>query len=60
MFGFLEDLANAAVGVVIQTPVAIVADVLTLGGALNDRDDTYTGEAIGKVVDNLNNAVRPK
>jgi hypothetical protein len=60
MFGMLESLAKAAVGVVIQMPVALVADVITLGGALNDRDEMYTEVALGKVIDNLNDAVELK
>lgn len=32
MFGLLENLVKATVGVVIETPIALAADVLTLGG----------------------------
>lgn len=43
MLGILEDLTKAVVGVVVETPVAIAADVVTLGGALTDREETHTG-----------------
>lgn len=50
MFG---NLLKAVVGVVVETPVALVADVVTLGGALNDKDRPYTAEAIRKIVRNI-------
>jgi len=46
MFGMLGDLAKAAVGVVIETPIAVVADVVTMGGALTDKDQPYTATAL--------------
>lgn len=58
MFGMLESLAKAAVGVVV-TPVAAVADVITLGGALTDRETPYTAEAVSAVYQNLEDAVKP-
>lgn len=54
----LGGLLKAAVGILIETPVAIAADVVTLGGALTDRDTPYTAEAIGKVVSNVQNATK--
>lgn len=58
MFGMLESLAKAAVAVV-TVPVAIVADVVTMGGALTDKDQPYTADAVGDLVDNLKDATRP-
>ena len=58
MFGMLESLAKAALGVV-TVPVAAVADVVTLGGALTDKDNPYTAEAVSDVVQNLEDAARP-
>jgi hypothetical protein len=58
MFGMLESLTKAAVGVVV-TPVALVADVVTLGGSLTDKDRPYTAEAVSDVVQNLKDATRP-
>ena len=56
MFG---NLLKAVVGVVVA-PVAMVADVVTLGGTLTDRNETYTGEALGNILDNLDKALDPK
>ena len=58
MFGMFEDLVKAAVAVV-ATPVAVVADVVTLGGSLTDRDKPYTAEQVSNVVKNLENAAKP-
>lgn len=55
----LESLAKAATAVV-TVPVGVVADVITLGGALTDKDRPYTAEAIGGLVDNLKDASRPR
>jgi hypothetical protein len=54
MFG---ELFKAVVGVV-TVPVAVVADVVTLGGTLTDKrsDSTYTGDTLSKVWDNLEKA----
>jgi hypothetical protein len=59
MFGFLEDVVKAATAVV-TVPVGIVADVVTLGGALTDKQDTYTGEALSDFIANLGNAAKPR
>jgi hypothetical protein len=58
MFGMLESLAKAAVSVV-TVPVAVVADVVTLGGSLTDKDKPYTAEAVSDLVKNLENATDP-
>ena len=58
MFGILEDLAKATVGLVIETPIAVVADVVTMGGALTDKDQPYTATALEKVVKNVENATK--
>jgi hypothetical protein len=59
MFGMLESLAKAAVAVV-TVPVAIVADAVTLGGSLTDKEQPYTADAVGDLVDNLKDATRPE
>ena len=59
MFGMLEDLAKAAVGVV-KLPLDVAADALTLGGALTDKDKPYTAEGVSDVMQNLKNAATPK
>ena len=58
MFGMLESLTKAALGVV-TVPVAVVADVVTLGGVLTDKPEPYTAEAVNDVVKNLKNAANP-
>lgn len=50
MFG---DLFKAVVGVVVETPIALVADAVTLGGALSDKDKPYTVEVLEKMVKNV-------
>jgi len=58
MFGILNSLAKAAVNVV-SVPVAVVADVATLGGALTDKDKPYTVNELEKFFDNLTDAGKP-
>lgn len=58
MFGMIESLAKAAVAVV-TVPVAVVADVVTLGGSLNDKDQPYTADAVSDLFENLKNATKP-
>lgn len=58
MFDILESLAKATVGVVVKTPIAVVADVITLGGTLSDQDKPYTAEVLEEVMDNINDATR--
>jgi hypothetical protein len=45
---------------VIETPLAIAADVVTMGGALTDKDEPYTATALKKVVKNVENATDPE
>lgn len=59
MFGLIEGLAKAAMGVV-TIPVAVVADAVTLGGSLNDKQSPYTADAVADVVKNLQNATNPE
>lgn len=58
MFGMLESITKAALAVV-TVPVAVAADVVTLGGSLTDREEPYTKEAVGDFVDNLKDATTP-
>lgn len=36
----------------VDLTVSAMADVVTLGGILTDKDSTYTGDAAGRLVDN--------
>ena len=58
MFGILESLTKAAVGVV-TLPVSVAADVVTLGGTLTDKDKPYTADTVSNIVQNLENAADP-
>lgn len=59
MLSSLASLTKAAVGAVVETPIAIAADVVTLGGSLTDRQRPYTAEAVSKVVKNVADSTKP-
>lgn len=59
MFGALKSLGKAAVGLVVETPLAVIADAVTLGGVLSDKNEPYTKTALGKVVENVENTTDP-
>lgn len=59
MFGILESLGKAAIGLAIETPIALVKDVATLGGAITDQDEPYTATSLKRVVKNVENAADP-
>ncbi len=59
MFGILGNLTKAVVGVVVETPIALVADALTLGGSITEKDEPYTATALKGVMKNVENAVKP-
>lgn len=59
MFGILGNLTKAVVGVVVETPIAIAADVVTIGGTLADKDEPYTATALKGVMQNVKNATKP-
>lgn len=52
MFG---NLIGAAIETV-TIPIAVAADVVTLGGALNEKGETYTGSKIARIVEDLDDA----
>lgn len=58
MLGMLGNLAKAAVGVVIETPIAVVADVVTMGGVLTDKSQPYTATALEKVMENVEKSTK--
>jgi len=59
MFGILNSLTKAAVSVV-SLPVSVAADVVTMGGALNDKPRPYTAETLSDLIRNLENATKPE
>lgn len=48
MFGVLKGLAEVVVKTAVL-PVTIAADVVTLGGELADKKQSYTGEMLGSI-----------
>jgi len=54
-----DKLLKATVGVA-TLPVDIVADVITMGGALTDQPEPYTAKKAGHIMDNLDQATSPK
>lgn len=50
-----DKLLKAAVGVV-TLPVDVVADIVTLGGAINDRDEPYTVTKAKRIYRNIDGA----
>lgn len=53
-----ESLFKAVLGAV-TVPVAVVADVATLGGAIVDKNEPYTASAVKDVLQNLKDATKP-
>ena len=53
MFG---SLLKAVVGVVVDLPVSVVKDVVTLGGAMTDEESAIA-KSLGNITDNISNAV---
>lgn len=50
MFGLLTGLVETVVKTAVALPVAVVADVVTLGGELSDkRGQSYSGDAIDSI-----------
>lgn len=46
-------LTKAVVGLVVETPISVEADIITLGGSLTDRGEPYTVSALRTVLDNV-------
>lgn len=59
MLSFAESLLRASVAAV-RIPVSMVADTVTIGGALTDREESYTASAAKDLVRNLEDAARPR
>jgi hypothetical protein len=59
MFGILTSILKATAAVV-DVPVSLAADVVTCGGMTRNKDQTYTGEALGRFVENVSDVTNPK
>lgn len=51
-----DSLIKAVIGVVVELPVAIAADVITLGGSLTEENKSYSENAADKIVRNVQDA----
>lgn len=51
-------LFKAVVGVIIETPIAVIADVVTLGGVLTDTNKPYTVTSVEKVMKNVSDSTK--
>lgn len=58
MFDILKSVTKAAISVAV-TPIAVAADVVTIGGAVQDRDEPYTATALKSIAENLGDAIDP-
>lgn len=58
MFNFIESTLKSAASVV-TIPVSVVADVVTLGGALTDKDQPYTADAASDLMKNIKDIGSP-
>jgi len=54
-----KSLTKAIVGAA-ALPVSVVADVITLGGAMTDKPVPYTFKACSDIVKNVADATKPK
>ena len=50
--GFIGKILGAVIDVV-EVPVAVARDVLTLGGSLDGEQETYTEKSLTKLGDDL-------
>lgn len=54
MLGFITGLAETIVKTAVGLPVAVVADVCTLGGEVTDKKgQCYTGDMLDSINDSL-------
>lgn len=55
MFNVLSNLVKSTVQTAIDVPVAVVNDVVTFGGILNEKEKPYTVEALENSIKRLEN-----
>lgn len=56
MFGIIKNLTRAAVAVAVS-PIDMAVDVVTLGGLLNDEDESRTRRRLRQAGDALDEAI---
>jgi len=42
---------------ILKTPIAIIADIATLGGTLSDRDEPYTTSVVNMILDDVDDII---
>ena len=55
MFNILSNLVKSTVQTAIDVPVAVINDVVTFGGFLNEKEKPYTVEALEDSIKRLEN-----
>lgn len=55
----LKNLMKAAVGLVVETPLAVLEDTITMGGAVIGKAEPATVTALKKVAKNVSEATEP-
>ena len=55
MFNIIKGLSKAVVSTV-TLPIDIAADVVTMGGVMTDKKETYTASKIKKIMDGIDEA----
>jgi hypothetical protein len=55
-----KNLMKAAVGLVVETPLAMLEDTITMGGAVTGKDEPATVTALKKVAKNVAEATDPR
>ena len=48
-----SELLKATVGLIVETPIAVATDIITMGGAITEKNEPYTVTTLKKVVDNI-------
>lgn len=49
-----------AVASIVDIPISAAADVITLGGALTEKEKPYTAEACSNLIKNIKNITKSK
>lgn len=52
----LKSLGKAVVGLAVDVPASVVADVVTLGGVTTERQRPYTADALARIKENIERA----
>jgi len=53
-----ENLLKATVGIVVDLPLSIVSDTVTMGGAINNEESAIA-KSLSNIVKNVDKAVSP-